>query len=82
MAWKGVTVDEQRKRFLEDYQMNYYTITELAERFTISRKTAHKWIKRYMVITGSSFRAQSHQKSARRCLPHKMPSSKSFFSLQ
>ncbi len=47
MPWKGVTVSEQRQRFLEDYQSNYYSITELAERFGISRRTAHKWINRY-----------------------------------
>jgi putative transposase len=40
-------VSEQRQRFLEDYQLNYYSITELAERFCISRKTAHKWINRF-----------------------------------
>jgi len=32
MPWKGVTVSEQSQRFLEDYQLSYYTITELAER--------------------------------------------------
>ena len=47
MGWKGVTVSEQRHRFLEDYQLNYYSITELAERFGISRRTSHKWINRY-----------------------------------
>jgi transposase InsO family protein len=46
MPWKGVTVDEERQRFLEDYKLRYYSIVELAERFGISRKTAHKWIKR------------------------------------
>ena len=47
MSWKGVTVTEQRQRFLEDYLLKYYSIAELAERFCISRKTAHKWIKRF-----------------------------------
>jgi len=47
MPWRGVTVSEQRQRFLEDYQLNYYSITELAERFCITRKTAHKWINRF-----------------------------------
>jgi putative transposase len=47
MPWKGVTVSEQRQRFIEDYRLNFYTITDLAERFSISRKTAHKWINRY-----------------------------------
>ncbi len=47
MPWKGVTVSKQRQRFLEDYQSKYYSIADLAERFGISRKTAHKWINRY-----------------------------------
>jgi len=40
MPRRGVTVSEQRQRFLEDYQLNYYTMTELAERFSISGRTA------------------------------------------
>ncbi|NIS81026.1 MAG: helix-turn-helix domain-containing protein [Anaerolineales bacterium] len=48
MPWEGVTVSEQKQRFIEDYLLNYYTITELARRFSISRKTAHKWINRYL----------------------------------
>jgi putative transposase len=47
MSWKGVTVSEQRQRFIEDYLLNYYSVTELAKRFWISRKTAYKWINRY-----------------------------------
>jgi len=40
MPWRGVTVSEQRERFLEDYRLNYYSLSDLAERFNISRKTA------------------------------------------
>jgi putative transposase len=47
MPWEGVTVSEQRERFLQDYQLNYYRIADLAERFSISRKTAYKWIDRF-----------------------------------
>jgi len=47
MPWKGVSVSEQRQRFLEDYLLNYYSISELAERFSVSRTTAHKWINRF-----------------------------------
>jgi transposase InsO family protein len=47
MPWKGVTVSEQRQRFLEDFKLNYYPVAELAERFGISRKTAYKWIDRF-----------------------------------
>jgi hypothetical protein len=54
MPWKDVTVSEQRQRFLEDYLLNNYPVTELAERFGISRNTAYthpgnqgRWINRY-----------------------------------
>jgi len=40
MSWKGVTVSEERRRFLEDYRLKYYAVSELAERFGISRKMA------------------------------------------
>ena len=63
MPWRGVTVSEQRQRFLEDYRLNYYSITELAERFSISRKTAHKWINRYKEHGQRGF----HERSRRPC---------------
>jgi len=66
MPWKGVTVSEQRQRFLEDYQLNYYSITELAERFGISRRTAHKWINRY-----KQYGQEGYQELSRR--PHTCP---------
>jgi hypothetical protein len=40
MPWKGVTLREQPQRSLEDCQLNYHSVTVLAERFSISRKTA------------------------------------------
>jgi len=55
IPWKGVTVSEQRELFIEDYRLNYYSITELAERFCISSKTAHKWINRYKEHGQSGF---------------------------
>jgi len=66
MPWNGVTVSEQSQRFLEDYQLNYYAITELAERFSISPKTAHKWIKRFKQYGQAGF----HEFSRR---PHNCP---------
>ncbi len=61
MPWRGVTVSEQRQRFLEDYKLNYYSVTELAERFSISRKTAHKWINRYKENGQSGFHERSRR---------------------
>ncbi|NIQ93414.1 MAG: transposase [Desulfuromonadales bacterium] len=48
-------MSEQKQRFIEDFLLNYYSVTELAERFSISRtpsrcssgETAYKWINRY-----------------------------------
>ena len=47
MPWKGVTVSEQRENFLRDHHLRYYTVSDLTERYNISRKTAYKWIERY-----------------------------------
>jgi len=66
MPWRGVTVSEQRQRFLEDYQLNYYSVTELAERFGISRTTAYKWINRFKKHGQAGF----HEHSRR---PHSCP---------
>src|SRR3990172_3986652 len=66
MPWKGVTVSEQRQRFLEDHKLNYYSISELAERFGISRKTAHKWIGRYEEDGQAGYQEQSRR-------PHSCP---------
>ncbi|MGD8814806.1 MAG: IS481 family transposase [Anaerolineales bacterium] len=66
MPWKGVSVSEQRQRFIEDYLLNFYTISELAERFSISRTTAHKWINRY-----KQFGQEGYQELSRR--PHTCP---------
>jgi len=66
MPWKGVTVSEQRQRFIEDYLLNFYSISELAERFSISRRTAHKWINRYQ-----QHGQEGYQELSRR--PHSCP---------
>jgi putative transposase len=67
MPWKGVTVDEQRQRFLEDYKLNFYSVTDLADRFDVSRRTAHKWIDRFEQSGLSGY----HELSRR---PHNSPS--------
>jgi len=47
MPWEGVTVSEQRQNFIRDYVAGIYSRTDLAKAFSISRKTAHKWINRF-----------------------------------
>ena len=66
MPWKGVTVSEERQRFLEDYRLKYYSVSDLAERFGISSKTAHKWIARFEELGQSGYQEQSRR-------PHSCP---------
>lgn len=47
MSWKGVTVMDQRVRFISEYLKAYFPFSELCFQFEISRKTGYKWIKRY-----------------------------------
>ena len=61
MPWEGVTVSEQKQRFIEDYLMNYYSVTELAKRFNIAHKTAHKWINRYLEQGPAGLEEQSRR---------------------
>lgn len=47
MPWKETSAMTQRLMFLEHYQTNENTLSDLARQFGISRKTAYKWIERY-----------------------------------
>ncbi len=47
MSWESVTVIEARTRFIDDYLLGLYSTVELARAFSISRKTAYKWIERF-----------------------------------
>ena len=38
---------DQRVRFIEDCGSGLYSTTELCQRYGISRKTGHKWLKRF-----------------------------------
>jgi transposase-like protein len=47
MPWKVSGVMEQRIRLVELLQEGDESLAELARRFSISRKTAYKWLQRY-----------------------------------
>jgi putative transposase len=66
MAWKGVTVSEQRENFLRDYGLKYFSLTELAESYSVWRKTAYKWIERYEELGRRGLEDQSRR-------PHSLP---------
>ena len=47
MPWLEATPMEQRERFIRDQQSGLYTMSELCDRHTISRKTGYKWLARF-----------------------------------
>lgn len=48
MPWEETTRMKQRVRFISDLESCLYTMTELCERYGISRKTGYKWAERYV----------------------------------
>jgi transposase InsO family protein len=47
MPWKESSVMDERARFVFDVQKDVFTVTELCDRYGISRKTAYKWLARH-----------------------------------
>src|SRR4029450_821189 len=47
MPWKETCPMDQRVAFMADWLREEWTMTELAERYGISRKTGYKWVERY-----------------------------------
>jgi putative transposase len=47
MPWKETDPMDQRVAFIADWLRDEWTMTELAERYQISRKTCYKWVDRY-----------------------------------
>src|SRR5687768_12090500 len=47
MPWKEICPMNQRVAMIADWLEEEWTITELSQRYGISRKTAYKWIERY-----------------------------------
>ena len=47
MPWLETAPMEQRERFIRDDRLALYTMTELCDRYDISRKTGYKWLERF-----------------------------------
>ena len=61
MSWKGVTVMDQRVRFIAEYLKGYFPFNELCLQFSISRKTAYKWLHRYEQRGAKGLTDRSHR---------------------
>jgi transposase-like protein len=48
LPWKDTSPLQQRKAFIDEYLKKEHSVSELCRRFEVSRKTAYKWIDRFM----------------------------------
>jgi transposase len=60
---------EQRERFIRDQQNGLYTMTEVCDRHTISRKTGYKWLERF--DAGGRAALSDRSRAPHRC-PHRI----------
>lgn len=61
---------EERNRFIDDHQLGFYTMTELAARYAVSRKTGYKWVARH---DAGGRPALANRSRAPQTCPHKIP---------
>ena len=48
MPWSHSSPMDQKLQFIADYLRELWSVTELCDAYGISRKTAYKWIERYL----------------------------------
>ena len=49
MPWTETEPMKERMRFVADAERGLYSMSELCERYGISRRTGYKWLERYEV---------------------------------
>jgi hypothetical protein len=58
MPWMETTVSDERARFVRDFESGHWSMTELCERYVVSRPTGYKWVARR--VGGGGFADRSH----------------------
>ena len=69
MPWLETAPMEQRERFVRDDRLALYTMTELCDRYDISRKTGYKWLARF--DAGGRAGLSDRSRAPHRC-PHRI----------
>lgn len=70
MPWRETDVLELRRQFISRWQLGDESISELCEEFGVSRKTGHKWLKRFKQGGSEGLRDQ-HRRP--RCFKDELP---------
>src|SRR2546430_16852473 len=60
MPWRESCAMDERVRFIADHGCGLWTMTELCERYEVSRKTGYKWLYRYRVEGPAGLMERSH----------------------
>ena len=66
MPWRETSPMDQRTQFIADHLRDLLSITELCALYGISRKTAYKWIYRYVRHGPPAWRKTLGDRGARR----------------
>jgi transposase InsO family protein len=66
MPWKETCAVEERRAFIEAWMTREFGMTELSERFGVSRPTAYKWVERFRLEGDAGLLDAS-------CAPHHHP---------
>ena len=66
MPWRKTAPMDQRTQFIADHLRETQTITELCDRYGVSRKTGYKWIARYRRLGPAGLEEHSRR-------PHRAP---------
>jgi putative transposase len=70
MPWMKTTPSEERQRFVHDYESGQWSMSELCERYRVSRPTGYAWLRRAASGDEDWFEERSH---AVRSCPHRTP---------
>ena len=60
MPWQESCAMDERVRFIADQQSGVWTMTELCERYGISRRIGYKWLDRYRLEGAAGLMDRSH----------------------
>src|ERR1700721_1794930 len=60
MSWRESCAVDERVNFIADQRTGLWTMTELCERYEVSRKTGYKWLERYRLEGPAGLEERSH----------------------
>ncbi len=70
MPWRDSSPMDLKTQFVADYLRQMFSVSELSRQYNISRKTAYKWIDRYLEEGSSGLIDRSRRP---RVCPHQTP---------